>query len=179
MLFTETSLWPAFIVDVVRREDHRGFFARSWCQREFEARGLNARLVQCNVSHNRRKGTLRGMHYQVAPHSEAKLVRCTAGAIYDVIIDLRPESPTFRKYFGVVLSAENRRAVYVPENFAHGFLTLTDDSEVLYQMSEFYEPAAGRGVRWNDPAFGIVWPEEVAVISERDRDYPDYQTNGR
>jgi dTDP-4-dehydrorhamnose 3,5-epimerase len=179
MLFTETSLSPAFIVDVVRREDHRGFFARSWCQREFEARGLNARLVQCNVSHNRRKGTLRGMHYQVAPHSEAKLVRCTAGAIYDVIIDLRPESPTFREYFGVVLSAENRRAVYVPENFAHGFLTLTDDSEVLYQMSEFYEPAAGRGVRWNDPAFGIVWPEEVAVISERDRDYQDYQTNGR
>ena len=178
MVFTETDLAPALIVDIEPHEDERGFFARSWCRQEFEARGLNSRLVQCNVSCNRRKGTLRGMHYQLAPCAEAKLVRCTSGAIYDVIVDLRPESPTFRRYFGVVLTAENHRALYVPEEFAHGFLTLTDDSEVFYQMSEFYEPAAARGVRWNDPAFGISWPEPVMIVSERDRTYPDYQPSG-
>lgn len=178
MVFTETGLSPALVVDVERHDDERGFFARSWCQREFEARGLSSRLVQCSISRNYRKGTLRGMHYQLPPHVEAKLVRCTTGAIYDVIIDLRPDSPTLRRYFGVVLSAENQRALYVPEGFAHGFLTLTDNSEVFYQMSEFYDPAAARGVRWNDPAFGISWPEPVMVISERDRNYPDAETYG-
>jgi dTDP-4-dehydrorhamnose 3,5-epimerase len=172
MVFTETGLSAALLVDVERHEDERGFFARSWCQREFEARGLDARLVQCSISRNFRKGTLRGMHYQLPPHAEAKLVRCTAGAIYDVIVDLRPESQTFRQNFGVVLSAENQRALYVPERFAHGFLTLTDNSEVFYQMSEFYEPSSARGVRWNDPALAIVWPEPVSVISDRDRNYP-------
>jgi dTDP-4-dehydrorhamnose 3,5-epimerase len=179
MLFTKTGLESAFIVDVERHEDERGFFARSWCAREFEAHGLNPRLVQCNVSRNRVKGTLRGMHYQVAPHREAKLVRCTAGAVHDVIIDLRPESPTCRRHFGMVLCAENHRALYVPEGFAHGYLTLEDNSEVFYQMSEFHEAAAARGVRWNDPAFGISWPAEVRVISDRDRGYPDYFSSGR
>jgi dTDP-4-dehydrorhamnose 3,5-epimerase len=174
MVFTPTDLAGAFIVDLERREDERGFFARSWCQREFETHGLNPRVVQCNVSRNHRKGTLRGMHYQDAPHAEVKLVRCTAGAIYDVIVDLRPHSSTFRRSVGVVLSAENLRALYVPENFAHGFLTLTDDAEVFYQMSESYEPAAARGIRWDDPAFGISWPEPITIISERDRTYPDY-----
>jgi dTDP-4-dehydrorhamnose 3,5-epimerase len=174
MVFGETGLPPAFIVDVQPHDDERGFFARSWCQREFEARGMMSRFVQCSISGNRAKGTLRGMHYQIAPHAEAKLVRCTAGAIYDAIIDLRPDSPTFKQHFGVVLSARNHRALYVPEGFAHGFLTLEENSEVLYQISEFYEPAAARGVRWNDPAFGISWPAEVTVISERDRTYADF-----
>jgi dTDP-4-dehydrorhamnose 3,5-epimerase len=174
MTFTKIDLPGAFVIDVERHVDERGFFARSWCEREFETHGLNARLVQCSVSRKLRKGTLRGLHYQAPPHTEAKLVRCTAGAIYDVLLDLRRDSPTFLRHFGVVLSAENHRAVYIPEGFAHGFLTLADDSEVLYQMSEFYEPAAARGVRWNDPAFAISWPAEVSVISERDRTYPDY-----
>jgi dTDP-4-dehydrorhamnose 3,5-epimerase len=176
MVFTETGLSGAWVVDVERQADDRGFFARSWCQREFEARGLNTRLVQCSLSRSHREGTLRGMHYQTPPHAEAKLVRCTAGAIYDVIIDLRHESPTFRRSFGVVLSAENQRSLYVPERFAHGFLTLADESETFYQMSEFYEPSAGRGVRWNDPAFRIAWPATVTVISERDRNYPDFSS---
>ena len=179
MVFSETGLPAAFIVDVDGHDDERGFFARSWCQREFEARGMNSRVVQCNISRNRLTGTLRGMHYQVAPHAEAKLVRCTAGAIYDVIVDLRPDSPTFRRYFGVVLSAENHRALYVPEEFAHGFLTLADNSEVLYHMSQFYEPAAAQGFRWDDPAFNIAWPEPVRLMSERDRNYPDFQTKAR
>ena len=179
MVFTETGLSAALVVDVERHDDERGFFARSWCQREFEARGLTSRLAQCSISRNHLKGTLRGMHYQHPPHAEAKLVRCTAGSIYDVIIDLRPDSPTLRRYFGVVLSAENHRAVYVPEGFAHGFLTLADSSEVLYQISEFHEPSAARGVRWNDPAFGIAWPEPITVISERDRNYPDYLAGAR
>lgn len=173
MIFTETKLSGAYIIDIEKFKDERGFFARSFCQKEFEARGLNLHVAQCNISFNANKGTVRGMHFQ-APMGEAKLVRCTKGAIYDVIIDLRFKSPTFRKNFGVVLSEENRRMLYIPEDFAHGFQTLNDNSEVFYQMSEFYIPGNSRGVRWDDPAFGIQWPEAISVISERDRDYPDF-----
>ena len=174
MVFTETGLSGAVIVDVERHTDERGFFARSWCTREFQERGLSPLVVQCNVSGNAVKGTLRGMHYQVAPHAEVKLVRCTKGAIYDVIIDLRETSPTFLRHVGVELTAENHRALYIPEGFAHGFMTLQDDSEVFYQMSAFYEPSAARGVRWNDPAFAIEWPLPVIVISKRDQELPDF-----
>jgi dTDP-4-dehydrorhamnose 3,5-epimerase len=174
MIFTETTLAGVYVIEPERREDERGFFARTWCKQEFEAHGLNPRLVQCNISYNRKKGTLRGMHFQVAPYQEAKLIRCTAGAIYDVAIDLRPQSPTFLRHFGISLSAQASNMLYVPEGFAHGFLTLADDSEVFYQMSEFYAPDYGRGVRWNDPAFGIHWPAEVVVISGRDANYPEF-----
>jgi dTDP-4-dehydrorhamnose 3,5-epimerase len=177
VIFTETPLKGSFVIDLDRKEDERGFFARSWCQKEFETHGLNARLVQCNVSFNKTKGTLRGMHYQVAPHEEAKLVRCTMGSLYDVIVDLRSESPTYMRYFGVVLSAANRRALYIPERFAHGFQTLEDDTEVFYQMSEFYAPECARGFRWDDPAFGIAWPEPVRVISQKDLAYPNFVGN--
>ena len=174
MKFTETELKGAFVVEPERLEDERGFFARSWCLREFEAHGLNARLVQCDISFSKAKGTLRGMHYQLSPFQEAKLVRCTQGSIYDVIIDLRPGSPTFKKYFGCALTAENRRALYVPEGFGHGFVTLEDATEVFYQMSEFYSPEHARGVRWNDPAFGIPWPLTPTTMSEKDRTCPDF-----
>lgn len=173
MVFSETDLAGAYVVDIEPHADERGFFARTWCGREFEAHGLNPRLVQCSMSSNRRKGTLRGLHYAVAPYAEAKLVRCTSGAIYDVIVDLRPQSATRRQSFAVVLSAANHRALYVPEGFAHGFLTLADGCEVLYQMSEFYHADAARGVRWNDPAFGIDWPETPVVMSDKDATYPD------
>lgn len=175
MIFAETKLKGTFIVEPERLEDERGFFARTWCQREFGAHGLNSRWVQCNISFNRKKGTLRGMHYQAAPYKEAKLVRCTMGAIYDVIVDLRPESPTFKQHFAVVLTAQNHRMLHVPEGFAHGFLTLQDNTEVFYQMSEFYVPGYSRGIRWNDPAFGIQWPADVQVISERDQNHPDFK----
>ena len=174
MIFTETPLKGAYIVDPERLADERGFFARTWCRREFEANGLNSSLVQCNISYSQKKGTLRGMHYQVAPHAEKKLVRCTAGAITDVIVDLRADSNTYKQWFAIDLSSDNRRMLYIPEGLAHGFLTLTDTVEVFYQMSEFYSPECSRGVRWNDPAFGIHWPREVTVISERDRTYPDF-----
>ena len=176
MLFRETVLKGAYVVEPERIVDERGFFARTWCHNEFESQGLNPNLVQCNISFNARKGTLRGMHYQVTPRAEAKLVRCTAGAIYDVIVDLRPDSGTFRRWTGVELNADNRYMLYIPEGFAHGFLTLSDDAEVLYQMSEYYSTEHARSVRWNDPAFGIQWPGEVLVISERDRCYPDFST---
>jgi dTDP-4-dehydrorhamnose 3,5-epimerase len=179
MVFTEAGLSGAFFLDIERHTDERGFFARTWCRREFAAHGLKSEFVQGNISQNRTKGTLRGMHYQAHPHEEAKLVRCTRGAVYDVIIDLRPDSATFLGHVGTVLSDKNHRALYVPEGFAHGFLTLTDDAEVAYEMAQFYEGAAGRGVRWNDPAFGISWPEPVVVISERDRTYPDFQIPAR
>jgi dTDP-4-dehydrorhamnose 3,5-epimerase len=179
MVFTETSLTGAFFIDVERIEDERGFFARSWCKREFAAHGIQSEFVQGNISRNRAKGTLRGMHYQAYPHEEAKLVRCTRGAVYDVIVDLRPDSTTFLGHAAMVLSEDNHRAFYVPEGFAHGFLTLTDDSEVVYQMSQFYEQTAGRGARWNDPSFAIAWPEPVVVISERDRTYPDFSVLAR
>jgi dTDP-4-dehydrorhamnose 3,5-epimerase len=174
VIFVPTGLPAAFVVEPERREDQRGFFARTWCAREFEARGLTTRLVQCSVSFNKRKGTLRGMHYQAPPHEEAKLVRCTMGAIHDVIIDLRPTSPTYKLYVAVLLTAENRRMLYVPEGFAHGFQTLVDDTEVFYQMSEFHSPAHARGVRWDDPAFAIAWPPDDRIINDRDRSYPDF-----
>jgi dTDP-4-dehydrorhamnose 3,5-epimerase len=175
MIFTETPIAGAYVIEVERMEDDRGFFARTWCQREFEKHGLDSRLVQCNLSFNRSKGTLRGMHYQAPPHAEAKLVRCTAGAFYDVIVDLRPGSKSFRQWFGIELTADNRRALFIPEGLAHGFLTLADQTEVFYQMSEFYTPEGARGVRWDDPVFGIRWPAAVAVISPRDAAYPDFR----
>ncbi len=178
MIFTETPLKGAFLIELERREDERGFFARTWCQEEFEARGLSPRVVQCNLSYNKKTGTLRGMHYQVAPFKEAKVVRCTRGAIYDVIIDLRPNSPTFTRHFAAVLTSGDHRMVYIPEDFAHGFQTLEDDTEVSYQMSEFYTPECAQGVRWNDPAFGISWPEAQRTISERDQSYHDFSTLG-
>jgi dTDP-4-dehydrorhamnose 3,5-epimerase len=175
MIFIETQLKGAFIIKPERLEDERGFFARTWCQREFEAHGLNSRLVQCNISFNKKAGTLRGMHYQAAPYEEAKLVRCTQGAIYDAIIDLRSESPTFKQYTAIVLTAQNRKMLYVPEGFAHGFLTLEDHTEVFYQMSEFYAPEYARGIRWNDPAFNIQWPADVQIISDQDQNLPDFK----
>lgn len=174
MLFTETKLKGAFILEPQKLEDDRGFFSRSWCRREFEAHGLNPGLAQCNISFNKQKATLRGMHYQLAPYEEAKLVRCTSGSIYDAIIDLRPESPTFRQYFGLILTADSHKMLYVPEGFAHGFLTLEDNTEVFYQISEFYSREHERGVRWNDPAFGIQWPLPPYTISDRDRSYPAF-----
>jgi dTDP-4-dehydrorhamnose 3,5-epimerase len=163
----------AFVIELQKHEDERGFFARSWCQKEFEARGLNPRTVQCNVSFNKLKGTVRGMHYQVVPCAEAKLVRCTRGAICDVIIDLRPESVTHKQHVSEVLSSDNYKALFIPEGFAHGFQTLEDNCEVFYQMSAFYSPEHQRGLRYNDPAFRISWPIEATVISDRDRNYED------
>lgn len=154
--------------------DERGFFARGWCTREFAQHGLNPRLVQCNVSFNRRRGTLRGLHFQTAPKEEAKLIRCTTGAIYDVIVDLRQSSPTYCRWFGTEITARNRRALFVPEGVAHGFQTLSDESEVLYLMSEFHDPELARGVRWNDPSFAIRWPLPDPILSGRDRGYPDF-----
>ena len=174
MIVTETVLKGAFVLDLERREDARGFFARSWCREEFEAHRLDPALAQCNVSFNRRRGTLRGMHYQAEPFGEAKLVRCTAGSVYDVIIDLRPGSPTFKQHVGELLSAANHRMMYVPEGFAHGFQALEDDTEVFYQMSQSYSPAHSRGVRYDDPAFGIQWKIADPVMADRDRSYPDF-----
>ena len=174
MIFRETKLAGAYVVDIERLEDDRGFFARSWCRREFEAHGLNPNLAQCNISFSTKKSTMRGMHYQAEPFEEAKLVRCTMGSLYDVIVDLRQDSPSFRKHVGIILTPDNRKMLYVPEGFAHGFLTLEDKTEVYYQISAFYAPEYERGFRWNDPAFGIVWPSEVKIISDRDRNYPDF-----
>jgi dTDP-4-dehydrorhamnose 3,5-epimerase len=174
LIFTETRLKCAYIIEVEKRVDDRGFFARSWCEKEFADHHLNPRVVQCNISFNARKGTLRGMHYQVAPSAEAKVVRCTQGAIYDVIIDLRPDSPTFKQTVAETLTARNHKMLYVPEGFAHGFLSVEDNSEVFYQMSEFYAPQQARGVRWNDPAFGIEWPIREPIMADRDRNYPDF-----
>jgi dTDP-4-dehydrorhamnose 3,5-epimerase len=175
MIFKETKLQGVYAIHLEPHGDERGFFARSWCRREFEEHGLNPAVVQCNVAFNEKKGTLRGLHYQAAPHPEAKLVRCAHGAIYDVVVDLRPKSPSFRKWIGVVLTAANRNMIYVPEGCGHGLLTLEDKTEVFYQMSEFYYPELSRGVRWNDPVFQVEWPAEPMVISDRDRNYPDFQ----
>ncbi len=174
MIFSETELSGAFVLDLEQREDDRGFFARAWDENEFRERGLNPRVVQCNVSFNHRAGTLRGMHLQNEPHAEAKLVRCTRGAIYDVIVDLRPDSATFKRWIGVELTEENRRLLYVPEGFAHGYQTLADATETFYQVSEFYTPGAEGGVRFDDPAFAIEWPREVTVISPKDAAWPDF-----
>ena len=174
MIFTETNLKGAYIIELEKQVDDRGFFARSWCEKEFADRNLNPRTVQCNVSFNKKRGTLRGMHYQVVPSREAKLVRCTHGAIYDVIIDLRRDSPTFKQHLAETLTARDHKILYVPEDFAHGFLTLEDDSEIFYQMSEFYAPQHARGVRWNDPAFRIEWPIREPIMADRDRNYPDF-----
>ena len=175
MLFKPTPLNGAYIIDLEPQTDERGFFARSWCQREFVAHGLNDRLVQCNISFNHHQGTLRGMHLQTNPMAEAKLVRCTQGAIWDAIVDLRPGSATYLEHVAVELTARNRRMLYIPEGFGHGFITLEDNTEILYQMSEFYSPDHAVGYRYNDPAFNIDWPIAVAVISERDRNYPDFR----
>lgn len=174
MIFIETKLPGAFIIELEKREDERGFFARAWCQKEVRAKGLNDSSVQVNISYNKTRGTLRGMHYQTAPSEEIKLVRCVRGIVYDVIIDLRPDSPTRGEWIGVELTADNYRTLYVPKNFAHGYQTLRDDSEVLYQVSEFYSPASERGVRYNDLAFAIEWPLPVSGISDKDRSWPDY-----
>ena len=174
MIFTKLALDGAYLIELKKIEDHRGFFARAFCQREFEERGLNPRLVQCNISFNPARGTLRGMHYQRVPFAETKLVRCTRGAIYDVIIDLRSDSHTYRLWQGVELTAGNRRMIYVPDGFAHGYLSLTDEAEVFYQVSEFYTPGSEAGIRWDDPVFAIKWPIEPKVISDKDRAHPDF-----
>jgi dTDP-4-dehydrorhamnose 3,5-epimerase len=179
MIFKETKLAGAFVIEQNFFEDVRGFFVQCWSEREFAAQGLNPRMAECNFSFNRRKGTLRGMHFQSAPHAQAKLVRCTAGAIFDAIIDLRPESETFKQWVGVELTAKNYRMLYVPEGFAHGFQTLVDDTEVLYQVSDVFAPELAGGVRWNDPAFGIEWPDndgDERIIIARDREYPDFNS---
>jgi dTDP-4-dehydrorhamnose 3,5-epimerase len=174
MRFTEIRLRGAFLIEPEPIEDERGFFARIWCQEEFRKHGLTAEIAQISLSFTKRRGILRGMHYQVAPHEEVKLVRCTRGAIYDVLLDLRPGSATFGEWFSVRLSAENRQMIYVPKGFAHGFLSLVDATEVLYQISEFHHPESARGVRWNDPAFGIEWPDENPVVSAKDQAYEDF-----
>jgi len=168
MKFIETKLQGAFIIELEERADARGFFARTFCAHEFEDHGLKPAVAQCNMSYNYKKGTMRGMHYQIAPATETKLVRCTHGAVYDAIVDLRPDSPTYLQHIGVELTADNRRALYVPEMFAHGYLTLTDDAEVFYQVSEFYTPGTERGLRHDDPALNIEWPVAIEVISEKD-----------
>lgn len=175
MIFRETGLAGVWIIEPEPKEDERGSFARIFCAREFAARGLETGFVQCSTSFNRRRGTLRGLHFQAPPHEEAKLVRCTSGTIYDVIVDLRPGSATYCRWAGQELSAENRHMMYVPKGFAHGFLTIEDGCEVFYQMTEYYRPEAARGVRWDDPAFGIEWPFQPACLSERDRRYPPVQ----
>lgn len=174
MNFRETELPGVFEVRLEPKPDERGYFARTWCQQEFAAHGLSSTVAQCNTSFNLKKGTLRGMHYQQAPNAEIKLIRCTKGKIFDVILDLRPQSATFGKWTSFILSSTSQNMIYVPEGCAHGFLTMEDDTEVFYQMSEFHSAESARGVRWNDPAFKIVWPEEVVVISERDRTYPNF-----
>ncbi|MGV3706126.1 MAG: dTDP-4-dehydrorhamnose 3,5-epimerase [Arcticibacter sp.] len=176
MIFTETKLKGAFVIDVKRLEDERGFFGRSYCQTEFEKYGLNTSVVQANVSYNLQKGTLRGMHMQLAPFEETKLVRCTRGAIYDVIVDLRGDSATFRQWIGVELRADSYKMLYVPEGFAHGFITLEDNTDVTYQVTQFYTAGSERGYRFDDPAFGIVWPIEPLVISPKDLSHPLFES---
>lgn len=176
MKFSQTPLKGTYIITPDLLEDERGFFARSFCRHEFSDHGLKADFVQCNISFNKMKGTLRGMHYQVSPHGEVKLVRCTAGAIYDVIIDLRAESPTFMKWFALELTAGSHQQLYVPEGFSHGYQTIEDHTEVSYQVSSLYSPASERGIRWNDPAFGIKWPLPLSFISEKDSSHKYWKT---
>lgn len=174
MIFTELALKGVYLIEPERLEDERGFFARTFCVQEFSARGLATSVAQCNVSYNSRRGTVRGLHYQASPHEEVKLVRCTAGAVFDVVVDIRPGSLTLKKWFGVELSAENRKMLYIPEGVAHGFQTLNDNTEVFYQMSEFFHPECARGLRWDDPAFQIAWPIGDKIISLKDKSYPSY-----
>lgn len=174
MKFISIPLVGAYLIEIEPTFDERGFFARSWSSVEFGEHGLNHSPAQCSISFNTRKGTLRGMHYQEQPHGETKLVRCSSGAIFDVIVDLRPASANYCKWFGIELTAANRKMVYVPDGFAHGFQTLTNDTEVFYQISEDYRSEYSKGVRWDDPLFGIVWPLGVSVLSERDRSFPNY-----
>ena len=175
MIFKKTSIRDVFVIEVDKLEDARGFFARTFCRDEFQANGIDFPIAQANISCNPKKGTLRGLHYQIAPHAEAKVVSCTRGSLFDVLVDLRRESPTFRKHVTEVLSAANRKMICAPKGVAHGFVTLEDDTEVSYLMSEFYHSESARGVRWDDPAFGIQWPVPVRVISEKDRRLPDFQ----
>jgi dTDP-4-dehydrorhamnose 3,5-epimerase len=178
MLFTETNLPGVYIVELQKLEDSRGFFARTWCQKEFAAHGLKFNIVQCNMTFSLRQGTLRGMHYQVAPYEEAKLLQCLQGAVYDVSIDLRPASPTYKHWIGLELTAENHTMLYLPEGVAHGYQTLCDNTQMFYQVSQFYQPEAERGVRWNDPAFGITWPEtEHRLLSIKDQNWPDFESS--
>lgn len=174
MIFKETKLKGAFIIEINKLQDERGFFGRSWCANEMSEYGLKTNLAQANTSFSRYKGTLRGMHFQNDPYQETKLIRCTRGSIFDVIIDLRKDSPTYKQWVGVELTQDNYRMLYVPEDFAHGFITLEDNSEVTYLVTEFYTPGAEAGIRWNDPAFNIQWPLEPSVISEKDGIHPDY-----
>lgn len=175
MIFTQTELAGAYVIDIEPREDERGFFARVWSSDEFEERGLSTQVTQCNLAYNHHVGTLRGMHFQLPPHAEVKLVRCTRGAVYDVILDLRPESPTFKRWIGIELTAENRRMLYVPEGFAHGYQTRVDGTETFYQVSKAYAPEYEGGVRWNDPSFGIEWPHaDRRIISAKDEAWPDF-----
>lgn len=178
MQFKETPLRGAYLIELDRHFDHRGFFARTFCQREFKEHGLSGEMVQTNVSYSTERGTLRGMHYQTVPAEEAKLIRCTGGSIFDVIVDVRPTSDQFMQWFGAALSARNYRMLYVPEGFAHGFLTLEPESEVVYQVSQFYTPGHERGIRYDDPAIGIEWPESVRVISDKDAAWPDFEPAG-
>ena len=175
MLFKETKLRDVFVIELELIKDERGFFACAWSPDEFEKQGLNPRLMQCNISFNNRRGTVRGMHFQEKPHEEAKLVRCTRGSMYDVAVDLRPDSPTRYQWAAVELTANNRRMLYIPEGFAHGYQTLADDTEVFYQMSETYHPESARGFRYDDPVFGVKWPLPLSVISDRDRSYADFE----
>jgi dTDP-4-dehydrorhamnose 3,5-epimerase len=172
MIFSDVGLPGAYVVEIQKHEDDRGFFARTWCAREFQEHGLIACTVQSNVSFNKNKGTLRGLHYQIPPSNEAKLVRVTNGAVFDVIVDLRPQSSAFLKHFAIELNAQNYKALYIPPGFAHGFQTLDDNTEVFYQMSDYYQPELARGVRWDDPAFEIQWPEDDRIILDRDANYP-------
>lgn len=174
MIFKETKLKGAFEIEIKKLEDERGFFGRSWCANEMAEHGLNSAIKQANTSFSKTKGTIRGMHFQKAPYQESKLIRCTKGAILDVIIDLRPDSPTYKQWIGVELTESNYKMLYVPEDFAHGFMTLEDNSEVTYLVSQFYTPGAEAGIRWNDPAFGIDWPMKPTVISEKDQNHPNY-----
>jgi len=174
MIFIELELKGAWLVEVKKIEDERGFFGRAWCRNEFLEHGLNPDFVQLNTSFTIRKGTIRGMHYQVDPYQEVKFIRCTRGRIWDVIIDLRPASPTYMKWTANELSADNYKMVYVPENFAHGFISLEDHSEVYYPVTQFYTPGAERGIRWNDPAFDIQWPVPVDLVSAKDSQHPDF-----